>query len=973
MSGKLGSIGSIVLGAVIVVASAYSSNVGGVVAGIAMIGGGVAGLTMKQQLPKAQTAEAAKAEDLQFANSSEGFPVPVVFGEQKVTPNFMDWRDSTFRSVEGTIPAGGKGGGGKKTQPNGVIDYYLTFEVGICVGQVDEIGQIISVPGDILTRGKSYTAGNGLQATKSGITVTTSPVTAFFSTDTIGGKLTWADGTVDTITGLIDSARVRVAASGTKTAQRFSIYKPPEQIVFDDDYSEIVLSGINEGGLVRVYRGSQTQTRISANDPYEVNGMNYRGLCWALFIDFWIGRGSPTPKTYQFIVRRFPKCIRDNDTTVTGILTRGSINPADLAYNQANPAAVIYEILTNKFWGRGISSDLLDEASFIRCSQFFRTKNIGISLTLDAPEKLTSVLDSIRQQLKIILSWNGGQWKMRCLLDPSQVAESIQTLTSDEIDELRVTRPMWTATVNDLRAEYNSSEKLYKADVIHVQNQANLELAGRTNTMTISLRAFSDWNAASRQAVRMLMEASYPAASVSFMMNRFRSRLEIGDTFRIVWREWGSDAVTGYFTALKIEPQGKDDDRIKVMALEDSFLSAIAGVESSVEVPTIMPWEKIKVIDYGDLSLRQTPDSQNGAIYPVMAIEIAVAYSTRINFFGLKPSPGTIGAQIFWSPLAVNNYLLMSAAIMEWCVMGSSATAINDVKGFDRSESFMEVNILNAADAATILAFNITQSPEAHLENLERADGGWLIIGEEIIKVGLVEQITSTQFRLRNVIRGMMGTEITTHPASTTVALTNSIGFGMDLYANGTNGLPITSPPSAIKFRAYPQTSAGTNQVGEDFYPYHEGIFNNQLLLGIGGCGRPAELISVARSVGGAFEFVDYVVRLRRRFDWAGCSPFFGEYNATLNKMTGLLAKLDADYESFYTVSPSFTFIIDNSLTDTNITKVVTYLGGGKFKIAVSITGGVLVYETRQAAITYSSTSQGVKPSPLPFYATPNY
>lgn len=965
MSGKAGSIGGIVLGAALVIAGAYTLNPQLALTGVMIVGGGIAGLTLSQQ-PKAQNAEAAKAQDMQFANSSEGYPVPVVIGRQKITPNFMNWEASTFRAVEGTIPAGGKGGG-QKTTASGVIDYYLTFELALCMGPIDEIGQVISIPGDVYTRGRDYTAGNGAEATQSGVTVTAS--LGVFNAQQVGGSFIWADGETNKITGYVSATQIRLDSSATKTSQRFQIYKAPEQVVFgSEEYAELTLGGINEGGLVRVYKGSETQTRISASDPYFDTGMNYRGMAWALFIDFWIARGSPNPKTYQFIVTRLPQCLRDNGTTVTAIQTRGSINPLDHSYNEANPAAAIYEILTNKLWGRGLSSDLIDEDSFATCSEFFQDKNIGISMTLDTPEKLTTVLDTIRTQLGIILSWNNGVWKMRCLMDTAQTSASILTLTTNEVFDLRASRPMWANVSNDLRAEFNSANKFYKADTVHVQNLANIEQSGSVKSNSVSLRAFTDWNLAAKHATRLLMQLSYPSLSVTFKMNRFKSHLEIGDTFRLIWAEWGSNTVTGYFNVLKIEPQGKSDDSILVTAIEDAFLTAVAGEESSVTVPTVAAWEKIVVFDYDDLSLRSAPDSQNGSIYPIVAIEVATNYSTRVNFFGQKPSSGTVSSEVYWSSTVVNDYKLMPAAQVEFAVMALSATAVNHARAFDRSASFVEFVISNAADAATVLAFNRTDSEEDHLEVLEREAGSWLIIGEEICKVGYIEQISSTQFRARNVLRGQLGTEIVPHPVSSTVILTDSIGFGMDVYGQGTNGLPVTSPASAVKFRAYPVTSNGTNQVGDDFYIFHEGSENNQFLLGVGALFRSPEVVSATRETVGPLEVLNVVARIRWRFQFAGTTPLLGEYNAAADKMTGLISKLDAEFESALSPLPNVDiFNLTTPLVNGQI-YTITNIGGGKFEIELSYNTGVVTMDpTASLAIYLRNTT--VKRSDVPLYA----
>jgi hypothetical protein len=186
--------------------------------------------------------------------------------------------------------------------------------------------------------------------------------------------------------GPIDAVAQVISSPGEKVMMGAN----PSPVTFAGDTSEVTLDEIDpqnpqgrQGGLIRIYVGNATQTRINpgGTDAYYANGMNYRNICWALFMDFKLGR-IPQPRTYQFIIRRLPKCLRDDGTTVSGILTRGSNSTVHPNYIQANPAAMLYEGLTNKLWGRGRASAIFNEQSFIDCSIYFAAKNIGIGWTL---------------------------------------------------------------------------------------------------------------------------------------------------------------------------------------------------------------------------------------------------------------------------------------------------------------------------------------------------------------------------------------------------------------------------------------------------------------------------------------------------------------------------------------------------------------------------------------------------------------
>lgn len=897
MSGKAGSIGSIVLGAVIIVAGLFTygatwAALPAVLGGALTMAGGVIGLAFQ---PKNITQESAKAQDLQFASAGEGFPVPVIFGEQKVIPNFMNWNASTFRSVEGSVAVGGKGGGGT-TQPNGVIDYYLTFELGLCMGPIDEIGQVISVPGDALCRGSYYSSGTGLYATKSGVTVTTNVSMAISGVNPIaaGATVVWQDGTRDVITAVTTFFTFRVASGGTKTSQRISVINQIDNIVFDgsSDYEELTLSGVNEGGLVRVYRGTEDQERISATDPYYDTGMNYRNVCWALHYDFWINRGTPTPKTYQYIIRRLPRCERDNLTTVEEIETRGSIDPTHPSYYQANPAAVVYEIITNKLWGRKESSDLIDEASFIATSQYFKAKNIGISFTLDSPEKLGSILDGLRMQLKLILTWKNGTYKMRCLLDPQETSETILTLTSDDVEGLRVMRPLWPSTTNEVRAEFNSRDKLYKGDVVHVQNQANIELTGRVNSASSTLRSFTDFNLANKMATRILMEASYPAAMATFYINRFKSNLEIGDCVRIIWKEWGENTVTAYFLINRLEPQGKSDDRIKVTAVEDVFLAPVTGEETTVALPFAQAWEKIAELTEGDLSQFERPTSQAGAIDPITALEMPAMFdipgTSWISIFGVRPTSGTIGAQIFWAPENTNTFTQVNG-ILDFAIPLTLTTSILHSRYTDRSSSFVEF-VVRPEDVSTLLAVSTIQSDADHLEAVDSLDGNYMIIGEEIIKVGRIQQVSGSVYKATSVVRGCFGSQVLPHVSGTQAFFRQTISKGIEV------GSISSYQDYVLKLKAYPVTAAGPNQVGEPFYIFHEGT-NNQQLMSMRDRPYPAEFIDCVQVGSNVY----LTLRPRMAATGAQSRPLIGQYNPATDLTNGVLKETRAEGgNSFY-------------------------------------------------------------------------
>lgn len=903
----------IALGVIEIVVGAvtwYAGGEVGVVAGVASIIGGAAavvagsiGLAFGSNI---QSAAAANSSALKFATTQEGLPLPVIWGTQKVTPQFMNWSADQFYSE--AVKTGGKGGGA--SQVTG-YNYFLTFELAYCVGAVDEIGQVISSPGDIFMRGNQFIQtninilNNQWHASQDSVNVSAS--SAVFNSSMVGAQIIYESGESAIITAYTDSTHVTVDTAYEITTKSFQIYAVPAQVVFGiADEEVITLQGgfitsnatsYTEGGSVRFYKGSSTQTRNPSGDPYmqpfiSGSGFNYRNIFWGLFMKYQIGQDNVAPKTYQAVLTRFPKCIRDDGSTVTGILTRGSNDSTDPCYNYANPAAIFYEIITNGLWGGGKSSDLIDEPSFITCSEFFAANNLGISMTLDSTQKMSDLFDVLKQHVKTFPMFRNGKYVLVCQLDPTQVAGDILTLTSADVGELSITRPLWPVTSNDIRVEYNSRLRLWKSDIAHVQDSANADLTGRINPQTISLMGFNEYETAMQQGARILRESSYPYASAVFYINRFHSQLELGQTFRLQWQEWGDSAVTAYFDVQKLEPQD-DDDRIKVTAIESVFFCPVNGIENTIALPTTLSWQQTVAVEESDRYFFGGGTATNKTILPVCAFELPAIFTggktEQVLIIGEKPAPSVDGIASYYKQIGTKYLDLGLASNVQsggflFAKTGTLLTNPSSSLPWDRSQEFFQFSINNLDYVPDFLEINavvnITDDLEVLTEN--PVEAAMFLIGEELILVGCVEQIATNQFRCRNVVRGYMGTIISSHAAGDTF-------FWIDKLVSGYDGSKLAQS-TVTAFRAYPSTNGKVQNIGNDFFLFHAGN-NNTKYLGLGVLPLAPERYSITK-IGST-----YTALVRPKFfdSGAGTNPLLGQYDVDIQLQQGIIAQLKQD------------------------------------------------------------------------------
>jgi hypothetical protein len=124
--------------------SAIGGSIGGTVLGMsaATFGqavGAVAGSVIDQTIlgTGSRAVEAGRARSLHLQTSTEGTPIPVVFGRMRIAGQII-W-SSRFKEHVRTRTEGGKATGGQKVRE---YSYTISLAVGLCEGPIERVGRI---------------------------------------------------------------------------------------------------------------------------------------------------------------------------------------------------------------------------------------------------------------------------------------------------------------------------------------------------------------------------------------------------------------------------------------------------------------------------------------------------------------------------------------------------------------------------------------------------------------------------------------------------------------------------------------------------------------------------------------------------------------------------------------------------------------------------------------------------------------
>jgi hypothetical protein len=558
-------------------------------------------------------------------------------------------------------------------------------------------------------------------------------------------------GPVDAISYVWDANEMKVVGAGN---------------FFSGDVQSVVLTGSEFGGAINVYRGSETQARVSG-DAYYNDGMNYRHVCFASFPDHWIGN-QPTPRTILFEVLRWPVCLDAAGDPITGFRRQGSLTDAGRCWMDANPAAILYEVMTNEVWGRGLSPDFIDIPAFVAASEFFASNDIGISLALDAQQSIGDIVDFIRRHVNAAVVWTGELLTIRVLMNPADTQKPV-IITTEQVTKPTLTRPTWPDTANELRLEFLNKANAWKAEIAHVQDTASFNTIGNINSQKVTLNGFTVRSLAEEQSSRILSEMGYPQATLTFYMNRWASKLVPGDRVQFVWSEFTAENLNTFWRVIEFNDNEQSQDGIRVVLAEDLYAVAYEGGEVSF-TPVIPGFVGDVANSDDDLNLGEDANAayEPGDLMPIRAFELPITMTLGTRQMAIlcqRGSGGNLYASHSWR---VGSEPFKSFAFTRgWAYTGklatSIATSLSDLQRGPDAFTF-DITLNNDDDEANFLSSASKVSLAS--DDMDVVLSGLtdlLVIGNEIFHIGKVTEITPNVYRCSNFLRAGMGTAQASH------------------------------------------------------------------------------------------------------------------------------------------------------------------------------------------------------------------
>ena len=423
--------------------------------------------------PEMEDAKPAGLGDFNFPTATEGRAIPLVWGTVRISGPNVIWYGNLFTQAITEEISTGIFSSDDVTVG---YRYYVGMQFALCRGPVDQLRKVWVGDNVLFDRTATPIVHDGTE---------TFSRPWFFGGDDVGGN-----------GGMWGTLKFR---AGTDD-QAFSAYLAQFQ-------------------------------KINGDTPA------YRGVCFVSpNTGPWYVGNSASVRPWKFEVRRTAKAWGDYGPGEPN--TPYDPTPYLLVNdNDANPAFVLYEILTNAEWGLGLVDTDLDIPSFYWTAQLLHGEGNGFSLILDQQQEASNLLRTVAEQMDTVVSLSqlDGKWKLTPIRPTADLPAAIRPGTPKVIDASNLikledfTRGAWDGTVNQLLLEYHDRSDSYKQTFAGAQDLGNIRVQDQNVRAQIRYPGVKDSQLANDLAWRELLTQSYPLAKASVVVDRTFWDAGVGD------------------------------------------------------------------------------------------------------------------------------------------------------------------------------------------------------------------------------------------------------------------------------------------------------------------------------------------------------------------------------------------------------------------------------------------------------------
>ena len=314
---------------------------------------------------------------------------------------------------------------------------------------------------------------------------------------------------------------------------------------------------------VRIGTDTQIATSYMVDKIAGITGaINYRGTAVLTFEQGLIGL-SANLEPWAFEVQRCPNGL-------------GASNPIVNSFD-ANPACIIYEILTDDEWGLGISPAKINIAQMRTVADTLFNEGNGFSFLWDTKRDLQDIIREIERQIDGILTTNPSTGQFEILL--ARGGYDINTIPQVNEDDIvgndgisGFSRGAWEDTQNFIQVQYQHRDREYADSWAPAVDEGNIKVQlGNVVNANLTYPGVKDPALANAIAWRELRTLSAPLLKVTLTLSRKFWDLRPSDV--VAWTDADLGITQLPLRATRVNKGTLVDGSIIVDFVEDIFVT----------------------------------------------------------------------------------------------------------------------------------------------------------------------------------------------------------------------------------------------------------------------------------------------------------------------------------------------------------------------------------------------------------------
>jgi len=337
----------------------------------------------------------------------------------------------------------------------------------------------------------------------------------------------------------------------------------------DQDTSTEVSNTLDWLHLTSTQFGGKLLDDRYAADYASFPACRYRSVVSAILKDTYVVANAGSIRPWHFGIMRSPNTLP------------GAGNYSRIGMN-ANAACVLYEVLTNKDWGKGFDPKDIQTDTFVAAARTLHGEGLGISIVWN---KATTVDDF----LGIIAKHAFGTWRVD-IFGTGKVQFHLFRDYQGDISDLHVINPLKVGVfkrkashevTNEVQVKWKEYTDVGDVDrVAYARNMAHIHRNnGAVNATTMVLGGIADEKSAKYLAQLNLDSDGYPLAVIDFTEDLMSGNYLVGDHIVVDIPKYVSKP-----TIFRVTDIRTVDTHKSVIAIEDVFVYTSGGVSGDLQV-----------------------------------------------------------------------------------------------------------------------------------------------------------------------------------------------------------------------------------------------------------------------------------------------------------------------------------------------------------------------------------------------------